>query len=162
MKNGKRFSMVSRTIWRSERFGKLAGPLPKLLYLYFLTCDHQNNIGCYRLPDGYALTDFGIVTPELTLDLYRTTRDEVHAAGLIDFDADTHELLVEKWLENNRPATQKHITGARTSICCVSSDRLREKLEAEFERIIGSTVAEPATDSRLLNTRFMAGNRNAI
>ncbi|MCO5157567.1 MAG: hypothetical protein M9945_12605 [Aquamicrobium sp.] len=119
--------MVSRTIWRSTRFGTLTAHRDKLAYFYYLTCEHMTATGCYRLPDGYAIADLA-----WTMEDYLAARAAVLGAGLIDHDPETDEIYVEKWLANNPPRNQKHATGIRNLIYGIESDRLREKLEADF------------------------------
>jgi len=142
--------MVSRSIWRSERFGALTAARDKLVYFFFLTCEHQTGTGCYRLPDGYAIADLG-----WSLDEYVTSREAVEAAGLIDRDPDTQEILVERWLRNNPPQNQKHATGIKNMIFAVESDRLREKLEADF---LEAWPAEQIQGGhRLANSAYLQG-----
>ena len=53
------FTKVSPALWNSARFKGLSDDSSRLLYVYYLTCSHQNAAGCYHLPDGYACTDLG-------------------------------------------------------------------------------------------------------
>lgn len=119
--------MVSRTIWRSSRFGSLTAHRDKLAFFYYLTCEHMTASGCYRLPDGYAIADLG-----WSLEEYVKARQALQAAGLIDRDDETQEIYVERWLANNPPQNQKHATGIRNVIYGIESDVLREKVEADF------------------------------
>lgn len=141
MSKAGKFSMVSRTIWRSERFKSLPGQIEQLAYFYFLTCDHQNGIGCYRLPDGYAIVDLG-----WQLEVYQKAKTACVSAGLIDFDDASQELLVQKWLVINPPQNQKHLTGLLNTLQSVESDRFREKLETELLELSGTV--QPADDPR--------------
>ena len=42
------FSKVSPAVWRSGKFTGLECSTAQVLYLYFLTCEHQNSAGCFR------------------------------------------------------------------------------------------------------------------
>jgi len=128
MKGGK-FSMVSRSIWRSARFKRVNSDKGKLAFFYFLACEHQNGLGCYRLPDGYAIDDLGW-TPEE----YREAKAECEHAQLIQYDTGTQELLIEKWLENNPAQNRKHLTGMAKSATHIES--------IEFQRIINEHLLE--------------------
>jgi len=142
--------MVSRSIWRSSRFGALTASRDKLLFFYLMTNEHQNGAGCYRLPDGYAIADLG-----WTLDDYLAAREAVQAAGLIDRDPDTDEIFVERWLRNNPPHNKSHATGIKNLIFAVESDRLRQKLEADFAE--ASPPEQIPGGSRLANSAYFQG-----
>jgi len=133
-----KFSMVSRSIWRSERFKSLTNEKDKLLYFYFLTCDHQNGLGCYRLPDGYAIDDLGWKLAE-----YQVAKANCEGAGLIQYDDDTQELLVEKWLQNNPAQNQKHLAGMAKTVSNVESDTFRELLESIVLEMAARLQPEP-------------------
>ena len=53
------YSKVSPKLWRSPRYRSLESGDARLLYLYFLTCEHQSSAGCFRLPVAYAASDLG-------------------------------------------------------------------------------------------------------
>ena len=125
--SARQFSKVSPAVWRSKRFTDLADPWAQLLYVYFLTCEHQNSAGCFRLPDGYASADLG-----WPVDAYQAARSMLVNAGLITFDAETSEIYVDRWFKHNPAMGDKHATGAGRLIGRIESDALREKVEAEF------------------------------
>jgi len=146
--------MVSRSIWRSDRFCALGNHRDKLAYFYLLTCEHQTGTGCFRLPDGYAIADLGWQMPE-----YQESKQACITAGLIDVDPATQEILIEKWLQNNPPTNQKHAAGVAAMISNVESDRLREKLENEFAQVHQPTERMRDDGSYLTNSAFMQGRR---
>lgn len=111
MSRAGKFTMVSRSIWRSDRFCALNNHRDKLAYFYLLTCEHQTGTGCFRLPDGYAIADLGWQMLE-----YQESKQACIHAGLIDVDQVTQEILIEKWLQNNPPTNQKHAAGVATMI----------------------------------------------
>lgn len=147
--------MVSRSVWRSERFGQLEAHRDKLAFFYFLTCEHQTGTGCYRLPDGYAVADLGWPMQE-----YVEARQMVQNAGLIDRDDETHEIYVERWLQNNPPQNPKHATGIRTLINQIESDRLREKVEEAYSEVWEANPLNSIPSNRgLADTAYMRGGR---
>lgn len=151
------YSKVSRALWQSQRFNALGGADDKLLYLYFLTCPHQTSAGCYRLPDGYALSDLG-----WTLDAYQARRAAVVAADLIAFDAETSEVYIEQWLRHSPPTNNKHAQGIRKVIECIDSDVLREKAEADFNVALDAYRSQNPLGKGggdLTQTDFMRGHR---
>lgn len=121
------FSKVSPAIWRSKRFLGLKTDRSRLLLFYFLTCQHQNSSGAYRLPDGYAISDLG-----WSLDVYREERSELQAVKLIHYDPETEEVYVSGWFRSCPPMNDKHASGTMARISQIESDTLREVAEAEF------------------------------
>jgi hypothetical protein len=154
--SGREWSKVSPALWRSPRFLGLQGSDERLLLVYYMTGDHMNSSGCYRLPDGYAIADLG-----WTLERYRTSRDLLVSAGLISFDQSTEEVFVNRWFKHNPPTNAKHAKGARRLINKIDSDDLRLMAEAEFcetdwggqsEQVVNS---ELSNHSRLANTPML-------
>lgn len=144
------FSKVSPAIWRPGRFLSLPTTESKLLYVYFLTCEHQNSAGCFRLPDGYACADLGWEAKQ-----YQAERNRLVEVDLIAFDAATSEIYVERWFKHNLPANPKHKAGTRRLIEAIESDTIREKVEADF---IEATEA-PTANANPLDTPFDHGSR---
>lgn len=112
----KRFSKVSPAVWRSRRFTSLPDSDAKLLYLYFVTSEHQTSIGAYVIPTGYAIADLAWDAPR-----YENARTALVAADLIAFDDDTSTVYVLRWFKHSPPMNDKHARGCR---------RLIEELEA--------------------------------
>lgn len=121
------FSKVSPAIWRSKRFLALPSDRARLLLLYFLTSQHQNSAGAYRVPDGYAVADLG-----WTLTDYQDARADLCEAGLIVFDTDTEEVFCNGWFSVCPPMNDKHASGTMTRIADIESDTVREVVEVEF------------------------------
>ncbi|RWP21020.1 MAG: hypothetical protein EOR01_17460 [Mesorhizobium sp.] len=151
------FSKISPAIWGSHRFLRRNSE-ERLLLLYFMTNEHQNSAGCYRLPDGYAMSDLG-----WNLEQYKTVRDQLVVAELISFDAYTSEIFVNRWFLHNPPTNPAHAKGAMTLISKIDSDKIRETVEAEFVATDwGARMTENPSDldpqtsnSRLANTSLM-------
>lgn len=124
--SGREFTKVSPAVWASARFHALTDR-GRLLYLYCLTSAHVNSCGVYRLPDAYAASDLGWSAEE-----YRQERSALVAAGMVDFDPDTSEILIERWFRHNAPMNPDHATGTRRLVASIDSDRLREAAESAF------------------------------
>lgn len=124
------FSKVSPAVWRSKRFLALKTDRGRLLLLYFMTSQHQNSAGAYKLPEGYAVSDLGWAT-----DAYRDARAELQAAGLIHYDPETEEVYVSGWFKVCPPMNDKHASGTMSRISEIESDALREVLEEEFTAV---------------------------
>lgn len=153
------FSKVAPAVWRSSRFAGLGGDAPQLLYLYFLTCEHQNSAGCFRLPDGYACADLG-----WPLEKYREARERLSAADLVTFDPGTDEIYVPRWLKHNPPMNDSHSKGTRRVIERIESDMIRETVEADFmaaESLRKSNVHPfEGPTSALVNSRLVSNGRS--
>jgi len=75
------FNKVSPTLWQSSRFVDLPSDDGRFLYLYLLTCHHQNSAGCFWLPDGYACNDI-----RWEAKRYVSARQSLLDADLIRYD----------------------------------------------------------------------------
>ncbi|CAI2932442.1 hypothetical protein [Aminobacter niigataensis] len=154
------FSKVSPAVWRSGRFTGLECSIAQILYLYFLTCEHQNSAGCFRLPDGYACSDLGWEPAT-----YTEARERLVRADLVTFDPATEEIYVDRWFRHNAPMNEKHSLGTRRIIEAIESDAVREKVENEFlaaDEIRTAKVVPPHTPfhtAGLSNTRLVKGGR---
>ena len=126
----KRFSKVSPAVWRSRRFTTLSNTEAKLLYLYFVTSDHQTSIGAYSIPTGYAIADLG-----WTVLAYETARAELERAGLILFDDDTETVYVERWFRHSPPMNMKHLQGCQRLIGELDSEMIQEKVQADLDAL---------------------------
>ncbi|WP_353644224.1 hypothetical protein [Mesorhizobium sp. WSM2239] len=152
------FSKVSPAVWRSGRFTGLECSTAQVLYLYFLTCEHQNSAGCFRLPDGYACSDLRWEPAN-----YAAARDRLIAAELISFDPMTAEIYVDRWFRHNPPTNEKHAMGTRRIIEAIESDVIREKVEADFQAADEARLSKvnpldtPFNHSGLANTRLVRG-----
>ncbi|MCF6099826.1 hypothetical protein [Mesorhizobium muleiense] len=149
--SGREWSKVSPALWRSPRFLGLQGSDERLLLVYYMTGDHMNSSGCYRLPDGYAIADLG-----WTLERYRTARDLLVAAGLISFDRTTEEVFVNRWFKHNPPTNAKHAKGARRLINKIDSDDLRLMAEEEFCETDWGGQSEQVVNSEISNHSRLA------
>jgi len=116
------FNKVSPTLWQSRRFLSLPSSDGRLLFLYFLTCPHNNSAGCFWLPDDYALHDLA-----WEQDRYDAERQSLIAAEMVDHDAENEVVLIERWFHHNPSMNKSHRVGILRQLEKVSSDRLREK-----------------------------------
>jgi hypothetical protein len=126
------FSKISPNLWRSKRFNGLETAEEKLVFLYLLTCEHQNSAGAYRLPAGYAATDLGM--PGKT---FETAREGIVNADLVAFDADTDEYVIMRWFKHNPPMNEKHRMGIISLLEKLDSEVL---FETALNALAGKTV----------------------
>lgn len=98
------FGKVASTIWNSQRFNRLSGPLPRLAYVYLHTNTHGNSSGAYRLPPAYLAADMRIETTEAEAVLA-----EMSQIGLIDYDRDEQVVVIEGWWPHNQIMNRKHL-----------------------------------------------------
>lgn len=157
--SGRQFSKVSPAVWRSSRFAGLESSDAKLLYLYFLTCEHQNSAGTYRIPDGYASTDLG-----WELKRYRDARTSLIEVELIAFDPACSTVYIERWFQHNPPMNDKHAQGTLRQIDEIESESILAKAMADFEQADKSRrPVQPASHSPMPFTapsnRYLKGGR---
>lgn len=160
--NTREFTKVSAAIWSSPRFRKLDA-VAQILCLYFISGPHQNSSGCCAVPDGYAITDLG-----WSMDAYLAAREVLIADGLIAFDHQTVEVLVERWFRHNPPMNPSHRKAIIAAIERIQSPELRAKAAAglaEAETTIAAANAARATSGgsrpalSLLETNHMKASR---
>ncbi|MDO9416205.1 hypothetical protein [Pararhizobium sp.] len=137
------FSKVSPLLWRDKRFRSLPTSDAQIAMLYFLTCEHQNSAGCYRLPDGYAASDL-----DWNTERYEKARAAIVAAGLILFDPDTSELFVAGWFEFNPAMNQKHSQGVERRISSIDSDAVRDAANEDFQKSEEGRASRPSKPER--------------
>jgi hypothetical protein len=125
--SAREFSKVSPALWRSARIYGLSLQL-KAIYVYYLSNNHVTSAGCYALPDLYGCADLNVTEADMA-----SYRAELIAAGLIDHDANTSEVLIERWFRHNPPMNPKHYKGTSRFVSEIESDRLREKAEAALQ-----------------------------
>jgi hypothetical protein len=123
-----RFTKVAAALWRSKRFRNLPNDSAKLLYMYFVTCEHQNSIGAFVLRDGYAIDDLG-----WSLDTYVDARKALIEVDLIDFDDETSTVYVERWFKHSPPMNEKHSQGCQRLIGELECERIMLKVQTDFE-----------------------------
>jgi len=120
------FTKISPTLWASKRFTSLGSDDPKFLFLYFLTSEHQNSAGIFRLRDEYAIADL-----EWEMTRYQTAREDLVAAKLIRFDVETSTILILDWFRHNAPMNDSHYKGVVRAIQRIDCVAFRlEALEA--------------------------------
>lgn len=121
------FTKVSPHVWQSQRFRRLVSDA-QLLYLYLLTCNHQNSAGCFCLPDLYACSDLG-----WEADRFRSARSALIVGDMISFDENSMEVYVHRWFKHSPPMNEKHSEGTQRLISEVESDEIRARVEEEFQ-----------------------------
>lgn len=111
--------------------------------MYYMTCEHQNSSGCYRVPDGYGCTD--LVWDKAR---YIKSKNQLIEDKLIAFDTQTSEVFVHKWFKHNPAMNDKHAKGTRTIIDTINSQILKDIVEAEFQILEGLRAERTQTSSK--------------
>lgn len=149
----RRFTTISPAVFQSERFLSVSSAC-QVLHLYCLAGPHQTMIGCFRAPTLYIAADLRWKPEDVA-----TALDELKAAGLIDFDPGTQEIMVERWFAHTQLATEKHMQGARRMIAEINSDDIRERMEHAFAAFEASREkpSNPLPDrgNRLTNSTYL-------
>lgn len=120
------FTMVRRAIWGSRRFGGLPDDAARYLYFYYLTCPHQTAVGCMVLKEDYALADLRLTGAEWDAPTLRSKTADIAASGLIETDAETGEILITRWWQDNSPTNESWFVGALNQIDAIKSQKLRK------------------------------------
>lgn len=135
------FSKVSPVLWHSPRFNGLQSDDARYLYLYFLTCEHQNSAGCYRIPDAYACNDL-----RWQQGRYVNARKLLIEADLILFDEPCEVVMLCRWFKHNPPMNEKHSIGIERILERLPSPSVHEvavaALNAAWERIAAEKVTK--------------------
>ncbi len=134
------FNKVSPILWQSTRFQGLPSDDGRFLFLYLLTCPHNNSAGCYWLPDGYACHDL-----RWDQDRYDAALQSLIEAGIVDHDSENQVVLIERWFRHNPSMNRSHYKGIIGQLEKVPSDRLCTKAFAALE------AAENGTDARKID-----------
>ena len=81
----------------------------KLMALYLLTCSHGNIVGVFRLPQEYISADLG-----WTVDRVSQTLTELFEMGFISLKNDCQWIVINRFLQFNRPENPNQIKSAVT------------------------------------------------
>lgn len=138
--SAREFSKVSPALWRSARFRGLSSQA-KTTYLYYLTNAHVTSAGCYALPDLYGCADLNVSEKDMA-----ACRSELVTAGMIDYDATTSEILIERWFRHNPPMNPNHHKGTCRLVADIESDRLREMTEEALQEAWDAFLARKAEE----------------
>jgi hypothetical protein len=137
------FSKISPAVWHSQRFINLASDDGRYLYLYFLTSEHRNSAGCYRLPDSYASGDL-----QWQQDRYLKARKQLVEADLIHFDEENHVVMICRWFKHNPPMNEKHFIGIECILERLTSPSIREAALATLNEVVETHEAEKAAKAQ--------------
>lgn len=97
-------------------------------FMYFWSSPHVTAAGCYALPVREAAAALRYDdAAELTKDI-GVMRD----AGLVDWDAETAEILIERYFRFCSPKTAKARYAVEAALSRIESTRLRKKTERAY------------------------------
>ena len=133
------FNKVSPTLWQSSRFIDLPSQDGRYLYLYLLTCPHQNSAGCFWLPDGYACHDLA-----WDRDCYLKARQQLIDADLIEFDDTEQVVFIKRWFRHNPPMNPSHVIGIEKALIQCPSIELRDNCHEELKAAWAEKLASSA------------------
>jgi hypothetical protein len=105
----------------------------RYLYFYFLTAPHQTGSGCFVAKEAYALADLDLTGSDWTKAKYREALQALVDVGLVLFDAETSEVLVERWWQDNGPSNEKWFVGAAKQVAAINSLALRKAAQDSLE-----------------------------
>lgn len=91
------YGSVSSLIYRNEDYRSLSES-GRLLFLYLLTCNHGNMIGCFNLPSSYAIDDL-----QWTKEHYAEIIAELLNNHFVIIDEKREWILIPKYLKWNPP-----------------------------------------------------------
>ncbi|QLF68323.1 hypothetical protein FE840_001440 [Peteryoungia desertarenae] len=140
-----RFSKVSANFWRSRRVAALSND-DRLCLLYCITAEHQTSVGAARIPTKYAAADLA-----WTEEAFEASVTSLVDAGLLLRDPETLEIFVTGWFRHNAPQNPNHASGMVKAISEISSDAIREAVEAEFETVNRVPAPTPKRSKRPSN-----------
>jgi hypothetical protein len=102
------YAKISCSIWGSKKFRSVPNDQARYVYFYLHTCPHVNLVGCFVLPEGYALADLKWSDPIP----YRKAIESLCEAGLIAFDKDESVIRIIGFLDHDPFTNPKHAAGA--------------------------------------------------
>jgi hypothetical protein len=129
------FSPVPPWVWNAQNFRSLKSA-EKLVFLYLITSPHQSSAGVARIPLAYATADL-----QLPRGVFAGALVELRKAELIDFDADTDEIVILDWWRFNTPGNNaKWRAAIDKTHAGVISPRLRAVAVTGYRRGTGLSV----------------------
>lgn len=103
------FSKVLNSLWTSsKKWAALDGSdQSRLLYLYLLTCPHNNSIGCFILKRGYIMADLGWSDSAIDRAI-----EDLCKVSLISYESREHVFKINGFLDKSPITNIKHAIGA--------------------------------------------------
>lgn len=114
------FGKVKSSIWMSEKFTKLQADLDRLLYIYLLTNQHGNALGCYRIHIGYMIADLDKSEAEILEAMTRCQK-----SGLIEYDTVSKMVFIHDFLLHSPPSNQSHAKKIFSDTVSVTNEKFR-------------------------------------
>lgn len=100
------YGQIQTSFWTSPDVQSLSDQA-RLLAAYLLTGPHSNGLGCYRLPDGYVMEDFGWGKETVSIGF-----EELFQKGFSSRCDTTNFVLIHKFLKWN-PIANGNVAKAR-------------------------------------------------
>lgn len=121
------YRAVQMSFWSDTKILEDFTADEKYFYLYCLTNPHTNLCGCYEL--GISQISF-----ETALDKAKVKKliDALKVKGVLDYSADTYELLIVNWHKYNWTASAKFRQPLENEINAVKDNKFKEYLQDMF------------------------------
>jgi len=115
----------------------------KIIGAYYLSCEHSNSAGCYRIPMEYVAADLGYPIDRVSKGYF-----ELESLGFIAYCERSKWALIPKYLKWNPLQNAKHAIGTKRLLSQIpSSFTLFDKLERSLRKFGGRYFTEEMVDS---------------
>ena len=91
------YGSVSSLIYRNEGYRNLSEK-SRWMFIYLLTCNHGNMIGCFNLPADYAVSDLQWSAEDVKVTIAELLRND-----FVMIDSEKEWVLIPKYLKWNPP-----------------------------------------------------------
>lgn len=138
----RKYGTVDTCFWTDGKIRTLSEK-GKFLFLYLLTCQHSNAIGCYRLPLAYISSDLKWTPETVTQTVTQTV-----SIGLIEYDFDREIVWLKNFFKHNT------IDNPNVAKGCISHIEVLDKDSPIFPSFIKSLI--------IFSERFPKGYINGL
>lgn len=106
------YAKIERAIWNSRTYRSLEDSA-KLLYQYFLQCEHGNILGCFVCRPGYIMEDMGWPKAKVMAKIKELEDAKLKSGrGLIMYDQETSLVLITNHLCKDKVKSRQQQDGA--------------------------------------------------
>lgn len=142
------YTKIEQDFWTDPKVKSLSSD-GKFLFLYILTCQHRNIVGCYNLPKGYAQAD-----TKLLLKQFEKAWVELERSGFFRYDYSTETVFICNYLKHNPLDNPNQVISAINMVNRLQDTILFADL-AESVRRTNKAFAQPLLE--LLAQRLAKG-----
>jgi hypothetical protein len=116
-------------------------PDQKLIFVYLWFCVFTNSCGCYQLPIFMAAAELSLKEAAFVNAL-----QELERRGLIKFDLETSEVLVERWFSFHKFNLESSKNICREDFEKIQSKRLKMKLSQRINNLLPNSILQQQKD----------------